>query len=129
MKDVIILCIVLVVVAVILWVVWSIVKSIMEQTNRYLEEKQIQVSSTRASFSVNAVPREQIVDMAQRMTERAWRNSVSVDSNDLPLAPEKVPRMMRLKEWQDRKRKVYAGTATQAANEGFYRTDSALSEQ
>lgn len=107
----------------VLWVVWRITMDIVGQTQAYFDSRQIKISSSNLSIPVKAVSRERIVEAAQRGATKAWLSSANVDGNNEKLTPDKVPRMMRLREWKDRRRSVYGGTATQAANEGFYDQD------
>lgn len=111
--------------------------NITAQTKEYLDERNIKVAvqddgtgnggpggggtKQGLNFSIPSayMNKDRLENYAQQVASKVFGNTVSVDEqaqkNDV-----KVSRMLRFREWKDRKRTVYTGSATEAANSGFY---------
>lgn len=96
----------------IIFVTYKVFTAVQEGIAKAMESKNINVSRTSASIGVQSRSQQSVVDSAQRYVYKAWENSQ-------PQEEAKVGRLFRLKEWKDRKRNVYQGTGTQAANSGW----------
>lgn len=73
------------------------------------------------SIPVRSFTRESVLENVSRLTHKALGNitSQNADGKEVELSLN-VPRLFKFREWKDRKRKIYTGSATEAANEGFY---------
>lgn len=112
LRSTIILFAALAVAAVVLFLAWKVVSSVREGISNAFEKKNINVSRTSASVGVKPRTQQSVVDSAQRYAYKAWENSA--------VPPDaKVSRMLKLREWKDRKRHVYSGSGTEAANQGW----------
>lgn len=112
LQSSIILFLVLFAVGGVIFVTYKIFTSVRDGINKAMEAKNINVSRTSASIGVHSRSQQSVVDSAQRYVYKAWENSQ-------PQEEAKVSRLFRLREWKDRKRDVYQGSGTEAANSGW----------
>lgn len=112
LQSTIIFLIVLIVGCGITFLVWKTVTSVSQGIRDAFERKNINVSRTSASIAVKPRTQQAVVDSAQRYAYKAWENSQ-------PQEDAKVSRFLKLRQWKDRKRSVYEGSGTEAANEGW----------
>lgn len=114
LQSTIILFIVLGVVSSVLYVIYRIIKAIKDEFQESMSSHNINISKTTASIGVQSRTQESVVDSVQRYAYRAWENSRP------PEDAKPMSRLFRLREWKDRKRTVYQGSGTQAANAGWF---------
>lgn len=113
LQSTLILIVVLVILLGITFVVYKIYVSVMEGVNNAMSNRNIKVSKSSASIGVNSKTQESVVDSAQRYVYKAWENS-------RPPEDAEISRWIKLKEWKDRKRTVFSGSGTEAANSGWF---------
>lgn len=112
MQSTIIFVIVFAVICTVIFLTWKVTKAISQGIKDAFEEKNINLSRSSASIGVNTRSQQSIIDSAQQYVYKAWENSQTPEDAN-------VSRMFKLKEWKDRKRHVYQGSGTEAANAGW----------
>lgn len=119
----IVLLIVLAVLGFVGFLCFQVYANLSAQTQEYLDERQIKVGKRGGgggvSIPVSHISKDKMGNYAQRVASTVFGNTASVDAQENP-TNAKLSRMLRFREWKDRKRTVYTGSATEAANSGFY---------
>lgn len=109
---------------------YQVYASITERTREELERRQIRINSdsdglttggARVSIPIKYMSPDKVGTYMQRFATKVVGSAGVVDENEAPVEI-KVPRYLKFREWKDRKRRIYEGSATEAANHGFYQT-------
>lgn len=112
LQSTIILFIVLAALTVIVWTTWQIFQSVLEAIDTKFQAHNINLTRTSASIGIQYRSKQSVVDSAENYVHRAWRKVQIPDDF-------KVSRLLKLRQWKDRKRNVYQGSGTEAANSGW----------
>lgn len=90
-------------------VVWEVVENITESFQKFMRDNNMEFGHNRATIGVQYRARESIVESIE------WRLHKMVKDT----AVQGSGGMLRLRQWKDRKRRVYEGSGTEAANSGW----------
>lgn len=117
LKSAIIVLIACLIIALILCVCYTIFQSVLKALDLRFQACNIYFTRNTACIFVPSLSHHELVDSSRRHVYRAL-------SNLPPPPPEitksRVVRMIRLREWKDRRRHVYKGSGTEAANMGWF---------
>lgn len=116
LQSTIILFLVMGVLCFILHTTWGIIQSISKSFHQFAESKNIKISRTSANIGVRYRSKASMVDDTQRFAHRALMSVISGAGTG---NSSSMSRILKLKEWKDRKRTVYKGSGTEAANAGW----------
>lgn len=112
LQSTIILFILLAVISTILWITWGIILSICHSIDEKCGANNIRISKTSVSIGIKYRSKESVVDSAEQYAHRAWKG--------LEIAEDtRIHSFLKLHHWKDRKRHVYQGSGTEAANSGW----------
>jgi hypothetical protein len=103
----------------IIYVFYTVFQSVLENLDSRLQAYNIHITRNSARIHVPQLSRHELVDSTRRHVYNALSN--------LQPPPEesqgRLMRMIKLKEWKDRRRRVYKGSGTEAANMGWFQVD------
>lgn len=133
LRSTIVLFVFIIVMVIITIICYNIYLEFCQKATVYMQSQQIKYSPASKndnhqndektgfalSIPVRSFTRESVLENVSRLTHKALGNITSQNSDGKEVSLN-VPRLFKFREWKDRKRKIYTGSATEAANEGFY---------
>lgn len=116
LKSAIIVLLVGLILVSIIYTCYSIFQSVLKNLDSRFQAHNIYVTRNTARIQIPQLSHHELVDSSRRHVYKALSN--------LQAPPEesrgRLIRMMKLKEWKDRRRIVYKGSGTEAANMGWF---------